>query len=112
MCVPYPATAGEFSFSSADVQGIIFRQTPSPLRCKAGYNSLVVDCYGNVFFPCVPWINWGMATGSIKERTLKNLWFSDEYQTQREKTAKCRDCYLNCQTELNLLFSFFQEKNP
>lgn len=81
-----------------------FSGKPSPIHCKAGYNSLAVDCYGNVF-PCVPWINWGKTTGNIANCTLAELWSSPSYQQQREKTTACRDCYLNCQTELNLLFS-------
>jgi MoaA/NifB/PqqE/SkfB family radical SAM enzyme len=81
-----------------------FSRVPSPVNCKAGYNSLAVDCYGNVF-PCVPWINWGKTTGNINDKTLITLWNSPEYQRQRELTGQCHDCYLNCQTELNLLFS-------
>lgn len=80
-----------------------FAGLPSPVKCSAGYNSLAVDCYGNVF-PCVPWINWGKATGSIEHSTLTDLWTSRNYQQQREKSSTCRDCYLNCQTEMNLLF--------
>ena len=80
-----------------------FAALPSPIRCSAGYNSLAVDCYGNVF-PCVPWINRGKISGNIREESLFQLWKSVEYQQQREETVRCRDCYLNCQTELNLLF--------
>lgn len=81
-----------------------FAGKPSPVRCSAGYNSLAVDCYGNLF-PCVPWINWGKTTGTLDSGTLAQVWSSAAYQQQREKTGKCRDCYLNCQTELNLLFN-------
>jgi radical SAM protein with 4Fe4S-binding SPASM domain len=76
---------------------------PSPVKCSAGYNSLAVDCYGNVF-PCVPWINWGKSSGNVAHSTLKKLWNSPEYQQQREETSECHNCYLNCQAELNLLF--------
>lgn len=76
---------------------------PSPIRCSAGYNSLAVDCYGDVF-PCVPWINWGKPVGSILHDSLKDLWYSHEYQHARTGISSCRDCYLNCQAELNLLF--------
>jgi MoaA/NifB/PqqE/SkfB family radical SAM enzyme len=87
-----------------------FAGLPSPVRCSAGYNSLAVDCYGNVF-PCVPWINWGKTTGSIVQSTLADLWKSPDYQQQREITGSCRDCYLNCQTELNLLFDIRSRRN-
>jgi len=80
-----------------------FAGLPSPLRCRAGYNSLAVDCYGDVF-PCVPWINWGTPAANLGERSLQDVWTSAEYQQQRERVAQCRDCYLNCQTEMNLLF--------
>ena len=33
-----------------------FAGLPSPVRCRAGYNSLLVDCYGDVF-PCFPFIS-------------------------------------------------------
>lgn len=80
-----------------------FAGLPSPVRCSAGYNSLAVDCYGDVF-PCVTWINWGRAAGNIRDKSLKELWHSKEYQQQREEVSRCRDCYLNCQAEMNLLF--------
>lgn len=80
-----------------------FAGLPSPISCSAGYNSLAVDCYGNIF-PCVPWINWGKATGNIIHSSLTELWNSPDYQQQREQTSNCRECLLNCQTELNLLF--------
>jgi len=80
-----------------------FAGKPSPLRCRAGYNSLAVDCYGNLF-PCVPWINWGKTSGMMADSTLSKVWHSPEYQKQREITSNCRDCYLNCQAEMNILF--------
>lgn len=80
-----------------------FAGKPSPVTCSAGYNSLAVDCYGNLF-PCVPWINWGKTTGNIGNGTVEDAWHSAAYQRQRETTSTCRDCYLNCQTELNMLF--------
>lgn len=81
-----------------------FAGKPSPVKCSAGYNSLAVDCYGNIF-PCVPWINWGKTSGNIGVSTLTKVWKSHSYQQQRNKTACCHDCYLNCQTEMNLLFN-------
>lgn len=80
-----------------------FAGEPSPLRCSSGYTSLAVDCYGNLF-PCVPWINWGKITGRLSDTTLPETWHSTAYQTEREKVSNCRDCTLNCQAELNLLF--------
>ncbi len=81
-----------------------FKKAPSPLRCFAGYNSLVLDCFGEIY-PCVPWMNWGKSAANIKDIRLRDFWFSDKYNKVRQTISKCRDCYLNCQTELNLLFN-------
>jgi MoaA/NifB/PqqE/SkfB family radical SAM enzyme len=76
---------------------------PSPVRCRAGYNSLLVDCYGDVF-TCFPFISWGKPAGNVREGSLVDLWNSPEYQRHREVSSTCRSCYLNGQLELNLLF--------
>ncbi|MBI5015816.1 MAG: radical SAM protein [Deltaproteobacteria bacterium] len=76
----------------------------SPLRCFAGYNSLVADCRGNVY-PCLPWVNWDRpAVGNVGSSSLRHLWHSEAYQEVRRQTRGCRECTLNCQAELNLLF--------
>jgi MoaA/NifB/PqqE/SkfB family radical SAM enzyme len=79
------------------------RGEPSPLRCLAGYNSLAVDGYGRIF-PCVPWSNADRAVGNVREIPLRRFWKSPEYARRRSEVARCRDCVLNCQAELNLLF--------
>lgn len=76
---------------------------PSPVRCRAGYNSLLVDCYGDVF-TCFPFISWGRPAGNIRNSSLVDLWKSPEYQKHRDVASGCHDCYLNGQLELNLLF--------
>lgn len=76
---------------------------PSPLRCFAGYNSLVVDGYGRIF-PCVPWSNFDRAVGDVRTTRLRDFWKSSDYAAKRREIESCRDCFLNCQTELNLLF--------
>lgn len=81
-----------------------FTGAPSPVRCTAGYNSLAVDCYGEVY-PCVPWYNWRRSAGNLQGTDLVHLWYSKGYRAVRNETAVCRRCYLNCQTELNLLFA-------
>ncbi len=84
--------------------GRSFRGEPSPLRCYAGYNSLAVDCFGDVY-PCVPWINWRRSVGKLPEGGLREFWYSPEYRRKRADIGSCRNCYLNCQAELNLLFA-------
>lgn len=80
-----------------------FAGLPSPVRCRAGYNSLAVDCYGDVF-PCFPWMSWGKRAGNVREGSLVELWRSPGYGRHRGEVAACRECYLNGQLELNLLF--------
>ena len=83
-----------------------FRNMESPLKCFAGYNSLAIDCYGEIY-PCVPWYNWRRAVGNINKTDLVAFWHSAEYQQIRKEIAGCRKCYLNCQAELNILFNSF-----
>lgn len=80
-----------------------FAGAPSPVRCRAGYNSLLVDCYGDVF-TCFPRISWREPAGNLRGMNLVELWHSPGYQQHRESADACRDCYLNGQLELNLLF--------
>jgi MoaA/NifB/PqqE/SkfB family radical SAM enzyme len=88
-----------------------FRGEPSPLSCYAGYNSLAVDCYGEIY-PCLPWLNWGKSVGNVRESPLREFWASPAYNLRRPEIAHCRECYLNCQTELNLLFNLKRVPGP
>ncbi len=81
-----------------------FRGEPCPIPCYAAYNSCAVDCYGE-FYPCLPWLNWGKPVGNIRDRPLRKFWYSPTYNRMRKNIVTCRNCYLNCQTELNLLFN-------
>ncbi|GAB4483833.1 MAG: heme b synthase [Thermodesulfovibrionales bacterium] len=81
-----------------------FSGEPSPLKCFAGYNSLAVDCYGEIY-PCVPWYNWRRPAGNVQETDLEGFWYSKRYNRLRKEVSGCRGCYLNCQAELNILFS-------
>jgi len=81
-----------------------FSNVESPLKCYAGYNSLAVDCYGEIY-PCVPWFNWRRSVGNIRDKDFAEFWYSPEYQRFRQEIRSCRKCYLNCQAELNVLFN-------
>jgi MoaA/NifB/PqqE/SkfB family radical SAM enzyme len=81
-----------------------FSNAESPLTCYAGYNSLAVDCYGEIY-PCVPWFNWRRSVGDVRSKDLTSFWYSAEYNRIREEMRSCRKCYLNCQAELNILFN-------
>jgi MoaA/NifB/PqqE/SkfB family radical SAM enzyme len=87
------------------------RGEPSPIRCHAGFNSLVVDGYGRIF-PCVPWSNAERAVGDVRRTPLRRFWRSGEYARRRREVRRCRDCYLNCQTELNLMFRLRAPRLP
>ena len=86
--------------------GPAFQGEPSPLECYAGYNSIAVDCYGKVF-PCHPWASWSRPVHDLSESSLEEFWSSREYHEKRQKIAACRECTLNGQAELNLLFQPF-----
>lgn len=49
-------------------------------------------------------MSWGRRAGNVRHGSLVDLWRSDGYQTHRDIASACRDCYLNCHLELNLLF--------
>jgi len=82
------------------------RGKESPLTCTAGYNSLSVDCYGNVY-PCMPWIEVARPAANISGTTLKEIWISESYAETRQQIKKCHMCFWNCHTEMNLLFQRF-----
>lgn len=86
--------------------GPSFSGDPSPVRCYAGYNSIAVDCYGKVF-PCHPWANWSRVVHDLEVSPLEEFWRSRQYDAVRHEIDQCRECTLNGQAELNLLFQPF-----
>ena len=77
----------------------------SPLLCFAGQSSFAVDCYAEAY-PCVPWVNWGRSVGNVLAAgSADAFWYSRDYEVRRQEIKRCRDCHLNCQAELNLLFN-------
>ncbi|TAL16647.1 radical SAM protein [bacterium] len=83
-----------------------FRGKPSPLKCYSGYNSLTVDSFGEIF-TCVPYMNWNISEGNVKETDLRTFWNSGKFSERRKEISNCRRCTLNCQAELNILFRPF-----
>jgi MoaA/NifB/PqqE/SkfB family radical SAM enzyme len=81
-----------------------FDGRPTPIRCRAAETSMVVDCYGRVF-PCVPLSEVDRPIGRVTGGTLASFWKSDAYAAARRDLAKCRACYWNCHTEMNLLWA-------
>lgn len=82
-----------------------FQNKPFPATCFAGYAVCVVDADGNVF-PCFDFLERNKSIGNIRQMSLIDLWHSNEYNKMRSITAKCRDCYLTCHQEFNLLYKF------
>ncbi len=83
-----------------------FKKEPLPMKCMAGFTTLVVDCYGRIF-PCFSYYEMEKSWGNIKTSGgLLRFWKSQEIAPLRTETKKCRDCYWNCQIETNLLYKF------
>lgn len=80
-----------------------FRGQPFPLRCLAGYTSLFVDCYGDVFF-CWPEVELGKRMVNLKTKRLAAVWQDAQYAKMRRKMLNCGSCFWNCQAELSILF--------
>lgn len=76
----------------------------SPLDCYAGFLTIGVDGYGNIF-PCFSWMEMEKYVGNVRKKSLREYWKSKEFKDLRKEIRGCHDCYWNNQTELNLLFS-------
>ena len=53
-------------------------------------------------FPCVPLSEVDRPLGRVTGATLASFWKSETYSAARRDLAKCRACYWNCHTEMNL----------
>jgi len=81
------------------------RGEPLPVPCYAGYVTYIVDCYGQIF-PCFGMVQQGRRGANVRETSLRTHWHSMEMAQSRRGLKGCRLCYWNCQTELNLLYSW------
>jgi MoaA/NifB/PqqE/SkfB family radical SAM enzyme len=70
--------------------------------CLAGYNSIVADCYGDIF-PCVPASQRENPAANIRAGGLKSLWASDQSREIRKAARACPGCAWNCHRELDFL---------
>lgn len=77
-----------------------------PVKCKAGFTSLYVDCFGR-YYSCMAYMEDGQKTaGNWEKGKLKEFWYSKQYDAYREKYVNnCRACYWPCQNEMNYLFN-------
>ena len=75
-----------------------------PISCYAGYATLCIGAYGDIY-PCFPRMEVEINKGpNIREVTIKEYWYSEKIRKERDNIEKCRECYWNNQTEINLLF--------
>ncbi len=75
---------------------------PHDLVCHAGAGHVVFDMHGAVF-PCMPFNEADRPFGNLHETRLRDLWNSPEHRGVVAETSRCRACYWNCHTEMNLL---------
>jgi radical SAM protein with 4Fe4S-binding SPASM domain len=82
-----------------------FRNRPMPVPCYAGYATLAIDGYGDIY-PCFPFAEIGLKghVTNVRDVALKDYWKSKKMQSVRESIRDCRKCFWNNQTEINLLF--------
>ncbi len=81
-----------------------FRGKPLPIRCYAGYVTLAVDSWGDIY-PCFPWAEMRRSAANTREISLADFWRSQASGSMRKDVTMCRDCYWNNHTELNLMMS-------
>jgi len=65
------------------------------LRCSAGSDSLFLDPYGDVY-PC---IFLGERMGNLRERSLREIWGSEEASEARRRIrdGECPGCWVECE---------------
>ena len=81
-----------------------FRGKPLPISCHAGYNTLAVDSWGDIY-PCFPWAEMRRSAGNVRQSRLREFWHSQACSSMRKDAGACKDCFWNNQTELNLMMS-------
>jgi len=76
---------------------------PSPFHpCLAGLFNVVISETGNVL-PCCTWSEGGVV-GSIRDRTLSEIWSSPEFRDKRRQIRKghCPRCWISTYVENSL----------
>ena len=66
--------------------------------------ALYVDCYKNIF-PCGGYFYESKPIFNLGDKTLKEIWKSPEYESERQKLRSCRLCYFSCMAELSLTYT-------
>lgn len=78
-----------------------------PISCYAGYATLCIGAYGDIY-PCFPRMEGEISKGpNVRQMSVKDYWHSQDIKKERDNIEKCRECFWNNQTEINLLFHPF-----
>lgn len=78
-----------------------FRHKPLPVQCHAPYFSIYVDCFREIL-PCGGYFYECRKVMALGDKSLKEIWYSTDYQKVRDELKDCRACYYSCMSELNL----------
>lgn len=81
-----------------------YKGNPLPIPCYAGYATIAIDSWGEVF-PCFTYSMMEKSFGNIRKNSLLDFWKSKQAKHMRDECFECRQCYWNNQTEINLMFS-------
>lgn len=75
------------------------------IECWAGRITVKLDSLGNVY-PCCSWHN---PVGNIKEKSFRDIWFSDEFDRARGEIIQGRHppCWMACYVAANLKLGRF-----
>lgn len=94
------------SYDSLEALKYQARGLPLPVKCNAGFTSLYVDCYGQIF-PCMAFMENGKkVVAKYEPGKLEKFWYSHLYNDFRHKYLNsCRDCYWPCQNEMNYMMN-------
>ena len=80
------------------------------IKCYAGYHSILIDCYGNIF-PCYQFYENNNSISHIdKINSIKEFWYSHQYEEVRKKLLNCQECFFVCQMEPNEIYNTYSNK--
>lgn len=77
------------------------QRVPTDYHCLIGYTNVFVDAYMNVH--CC-WDGCFKVLGNLRDKSLKEIWNSAEYQKAREEMMKCNcsGCWYLCTGEVTM----------
>ncbi|MBW2971245.1 radical SAM protein [Candidatus Woesearchaeota archaeon] len=86
------------------VLGLLQGKTPK-IKCFAPYTDLHIDPFGNVY-PCIYFMGLEKRAANVRDKSIREIWFSREYQRVRIKLANCT-CGIMCHMEPAFVFNKF-----